>query len=315
MLHAIAAKLAAALLIAAHFIGGPQFGLTLTNISSSTKVSDYPSIQNANNAAIIAGTIAVGTTSVGSITSLPNLTSAASLATVGTITSGALGSGFTTIAVGQGGTGTTTNRYKGIFFGDGSVFRQASSTGLLDFDTATRIFTAANASTTYLSGTNIMASGLVGAASTSPNFPLSIGTVGSNFYVTNAGKVVGLDSTNSFEGRLSPTHSFALGTGTTTTWTASTTGTALSPFALMPFSGSLRQVYCKTDTSFLGVNIQVNGSDISPSYFVASTTAGIIKFTAGNTFTRGQTVAMNVGTTTTASTLKITCTFDLTETP
>ena len=135
------------------------------------------------------------------------------------------------------------------------------------------------------------------------------------FNVSNTGVVTGTDATNNWTGRISPTHSFALTTGTTTTWTASTTATAYSPSIVMPFSGTLKQVYCLTDASFLGVNVQVNGSNATPSYFVASTTAGNVAFTAGNTFSKGQKVLMNVGTTTTASTLSISCTFDLTETP
>lgn len=131
----------------------------------------------------------------------------------------------------------------------------------------------------------------------------------------NNGELVGTDATNNFTGRISPTHSFALTTGTTTTWTASTTGTAYSPFVLAPYSGTLKQAYCATDASFLGVNVQVNGSNATPSYFVASTTVGNVLFTAGNTFTKGQKLLMNVGTTTTASTQSITCNFDVTETP
>lgn len=56
--------------------------------------------------------------------------------------------GGTTVATFQGGTGTTSNRFGGILFADGSVFRQASSTGLLDYDPTAQRFTTKYASTT-----------------------------------------------------------------------------------------------------------------------------------------------------------------------
>ena len=51
----------------------------------------------------------------------------------------------------NGGTGTTTNRFGGLFYGDGSIFRQASSTGLLDYDPTLTRLTVSNASTTRFS--------------------------------------------------------------------------------------------------------------------------------------------------------------------
>lgn len=143
-------------------------------------------------------------------------------------------------------------------------------------------------------------------SSTNSNIPLQ---------VNGFGKTVGNDQVNSFVGVLSPTHRLVLSTGTTTAWTASTTNSAYSPFITAPFSGTVRQVYCLTDASFVGVNIQVNGSNIAPSYFVASTTPGVVPFTSGNTFTRGQKILANFGTTTTATTLEVSCTLDFTETP
>lgn len=134
------------------------------------------------------------------------------------------------------------------------------------------------------------------------------------FYIDSAGKVAAKDTTNNWSGRISPTRSFVLGTGTTTTWTASTTGSAYSPYLVMPFTGTLRQVRCVADAAGLGVNVQVNGSDATPSYFVGSTTVGIISFTAGNTFAAGQKILANFGTTTTSTTKSQSCTFDVTET-
>ena len=82
----------------------------------------------------------------------------------------------------------------------------------------------------------------------------------------------------------------------------------------MPFTGTLRQTRCSTDASFVGVNVTVNASNATPSYFVASTTVGVIGFTAGNTFSAGQVILANFGTTTTSLTKDVTCTFDVTET-
>lgn len=155
----------------------------------------------------------------------------------------------------------------------------------------------------------------LGVASSTPTYRFSVNDTGSDFYINSSGEVVARDTTNGWSGRLSPTHSFVLGTATTTGWTASTTGSAYSPFLAMPFAGTLKQVRCILDASFLGVNVQVNGSNATPSYFVASTTVGVEHFTAGNTFTAGQKIAVNFGTTTTATTAAANCTFDVTETP
>lgn len=129
------------------------------------------------------------------------------------------------------------------------------------------------------------------------------------------GELSGIDATYQYNGRISPTHRMVLSSGTTTSWTASTTNTAFSPFITMPFTGAIKQIYCLTDASFLGVNIKVNGSDASPTYFVASTTPGNIQFTSANTFTKGQSVLANFGTTTTSLSKEISCTVDFIETP
>lgn len=191
----------------------------------------------------------------------------------------------------------------------------AETSGLLTFG---------NASSTQLSSTGssyfATSGGSVGIASTSPAFRFSLNTTGTEFYVDSNGKIVGRDTTNDWDGRLSPTRSFGLQTGTTTTWTASTTGSGYSPHIVMPFAGTLRQARCipkigATDGSFIGVNVKVNGSNATPSYFVASSTVGKISFTSGNTFTAGQVILADFGTTTTATATSISCTFDVTETP
>lgn len=181
---------------------------------------------------------------------------------------------------------------------------------------ASAVPTALATSTLYGDIATFLTTGNVGIGSTTPGFRFSVNTAGSEFYINSSGKVVGYDTANAWNGRLSPTHSFVLGTGTTTGWTASTTvASGYSPFLQMPFAGTLRQVRCATDASFVGVNVQVAGSNVTPSYFVASTTVGTEKFTAGNTFTAGQQILANFGTTTTSGTAQINCTFDMTETP
>ena len=58
---------------------------------------------------------------------------------------------ITPLAIGSGGAATTTSFYGGVLYSDGSAFRQASSTALLQWDPTTQIFTTNNASTTNLS--------------------------------------------------------------------------------------------------------------------------------------------------------------------
>lgn len=174
--------------------------------------------------------------------------------------------------------------------------------------------TSVLATSTIMGGTATFGVGKVGISSTTPAFTLSVNTAGSEFYIDSTGKVVARDTTNSWIGRLSPTRSFILGSGTTTTWTASTTGSAYSPYLVMPFAGTLRQMRCVTDAVGLGVNIQVNGSNATPSYVVGSTTVGTIVFSAGNTFSAGQKILANFGTTTTSTAKSINCTLEVTET-
>ncbi len=155
--------------------------------------------------------------------------------------------------------------------------------------------------------------------SSTPTQPFSVtgnlANIATAFYITTTGEVVGYDAANAWNGRISPTRSFVLGTATTTSWLASTTSSVYSPYLIMPFTGTLRQVRCSLDASFLGVNVVVNGSNAAPSYFVASTTVGVEKFTSANTFTAGQKILVNFGTTTSATTASANCTFDVTETP
>lgn len=168
--------------------------------------------------------------------------------------------------------------------------------------------------------------GLVGIGTTSPWAGLSINavagltpfSVGSTtstvFQINNLGKTIIQDIIHGWSGVVSPTRGLSLQTGTTTTWNATTSG-AYIPQAVAPFGGTIRQIRCNTDQSFLGVNIQIGGVNIAPSYFVASTTVGIINTTGSNTFTEGQVITASFGTTTTALALRASCTIYLTETP
>lgn len=58
---------------------------------------------------------------------------------------------ITPLAIASGGTGTTTSFYGGILFSDGTVYRQASTTALLQWNPTTQVFTTNNASTTQVS--------------------------------------------------------------------------------------------------------------------------------------------------------------------
>lgn len=145
--------------------------------------------------------------------------------------------------------------------------------------------------------------------------PLAIGsTTLTLFQITTLGKTVVQDIINGWQGVVSPTRALGLETGTTTTWTATSSG-AYSPQAVLPFAGTLRRIRCSTDQGFLGVNVKINGTSITPSYLIASSTVGVVPVTANNTFTEGQVITADFGTTTTAATLRASCTLYLTETP
>lgn len=107
----------------------PQlFGTSLTTISSTDNLADFPTTYNTNLTAINAGKIEVGTTSVASITTLGGLTSASALATIGTITSGIWNG--TAIPVLYGGTGTTSPTSNQVMLGNGaSGFKVVSGFG------------------------------------------------------------------------------------------------------------------------------------------------------------------------------------------
>ncbi len=134
----------------------------------------------------------------------------------------------------------------------------------------------------------------------------------SSTVISATGAIYSLDRQNAWTGPLSPTHSLVLQTGTTTGWTA-TTSAPYIPEAVAPFAGTLKQVRCHTDQSFVGVEIQINGSDIAPKYFISSTTVGLIVATGSNTFVAGDRISAKFGTTTSSNTLSVSCTLDATQ--
>lgn len=217
------------------------------------------------------------------------------------------------------GTGTVTSIATTWPITGGTI----TTTGTLSFGgLATSSAISAASGLLYATGVNTLAS----IATSSPfnwtglntfsNASSTQFSAGTNtFYINSAGRVQAKDTTNNWSGVISPTRFFVLGTGTTTTWTASTTNSAYSPFLVMPFAGTLQQVRCQMDSSFLGVNVKIAGIDVAPAYFIASSSVGIIKFTSANTFTAGQKILANFGTTTTATATSTACTFDATETP
>ena len=80
----------------------PKYGATITTIAGSDTISGSRATINTNFSNLNSDKTEVSSTTIGNITSLPNLV------TVGTLTSGSLGSGFTTVTVARGGTGSTT---------------------------------------------------------------------------------------------------------------------------------------------------------------------------------------------------------------
>lgn len=164
--------------------------------------------------------------------------------------------------------------------------------------------------------------GNIGVATTTPWGKVSIKAAGTTtgtsllvtdsadatiFQLLDSGKLTLKDAVNNWTGTQTPTRFPALQTGTTTTWTATSSGPYI-PRIVAPFAGTLRAVRCSTDLSFLGVELQINGADVTPKYFVASTTAGYIAITGSNTFVEGDVLSAKFGTTTTATATTVSCT-------
>lgn len=123
-----------------------------------------------------------------------------------------------------------------------------------------------------------------------------------------------------YSGLVSPFQNLTIPFGTSTaTWTASSSaGVDVAPAIAAPFTGKINRVWCNTN-SFLGVEIDINGSPVTPPYFIASSTVGDELITANNTFTAGNTISAKIGTTTSATVasgvVSGSCTIQTTETP
>lgn len=160
-------------------------------------------------------------------------------------------------------------------------------------------------------------------AATSSVTQLSLGaltmTYSSTTQFTVSNKLYGTDVSTSYTGAISPAHPLWIPWATTTPWTASTTNSvyAMNARVIASFSGTIRRAICVASTtrSFLGIQPYINSTPTTPSYFVASSTKGTITFTGNNTFSTGDIIGMNVGTTTSDSNANSGgCTFLITET-
>lgn len=126
----------------AYWFGGQNLGaLSLTDISSSDTVSNFPTTYTANNTLIESAINTIeGTTTNSTITTLSGLTTAASLSTIGTITTGSWNA--TAIPVNKGGTGTTSPSVWLVLLGNAANgITVASTTG-----TSGQVFTSNGAS-------------------------------------------------------------------------------------------------------------------------------------------------------------------------
>ena len=112
-------------------VGEQMLGTAITTISGSDKMKDFPTTYNANLAALNAGKIEIGTTSLPLITDLDGLTTAGSLATVGTIGTGVWQG--TDVGVAYGGTGVSTLTAYGVLLGNSaSAISTVSGLGTAD---------------------------------------------------------------------------------------------------------------------------------------------------------------------------------------
>lgn len=220
----------------------------------------------------------------------------------------------------NGGTSTSTNvveTFSGNSVGIGSTspFSEFSISTTTQSSGLTKLLTVA--STTGSELFSILGNGRIGIASSTPNYLLSLGNAITSFFVSAAGEIVGYDLAKAWNGRITPTRRLSLSTATTTTWTGTTTG-AYVPSITLPFTGTLRDMYCSASTTaaFLGVAPFIGTTALTPNYAIASTTVGIVSFTANNTFNQGDVLSLYVGTSTAVTANQsVSCTFDLTETP
>jgi hypothetical protein len=126
---------------------------------------------------------------------------------------------------------------------------------------------------------------------------------GSNtFYVDPNGNVTAKEVSTGFTGLVTPRRVLYLPFATSTgTWTAtSSPGVDSAPTLPLPFNGTIKDVRCDINT-FLGINIKISGTNVTPPYFIASSTIGTTTLTGNNTFTNVSYLNIYAGTTTTAT--------------
>ena len=127
-------------------------------------------------------------------------------------------------------------------------------------------------------------------------------TSGTNtFFVNSSGEISGKDVGNGWSGQLTQSKPLWFPWATTSPWTGTTTGAfAVVDTYMAPWNGTIQAITCTASTSrsFLGINVFINHTAITPSYFVASSTVGTTTPSANNAFHQGDTIGMNVGTTT-----------------
>lgn len=211
-----------------------------------------------------------------------------------------------TLPIANGGTNSTSFNTNSVMYFNG--------TSIVSTSTNPFYVSAINATSTTIASQFLYR---VGVASSSPAFPFSVNTALSDFYVTTTGKIVGVDTTNGWDGRITPTRAFVLSAATTTTWTATTSNAYTFASAItVPFAGTLRSVQCTASSTaaFLGIQPLINQTAPTPAYFIASTTRGTIIFSGSNTFAKGDTILMYVGTSTAHVALGVNCMFTATET-
>lgn len=224
----------------------------------------------------------------------------------GTLAQGILGNPFAAATI-------PTALSTSTIFGDTATFLTTGNVGISS-TTPGALFSIGNALT---SGGYYFTTTGFGISSSTPNHPFSVLQGALTFIIKTTGAIIGYDAANGWNGRISPTRSFVLGSATTTTFTATSTG-AYVPSLVMPFTGTLRTAQCQASTtaSFIGTNVQINNTNVVPKYFVSSSTVGTETFTSSNTFSKGDKISVYFGTTTSdTNNIYENCTFNVTESP
>jgi len=213
----------------------------------------------------------------------------------------------TTSYIGVNGVGTSSTAYgagTNRFWNMGTYSTTQTGNGNFYIASST---TAGSFGNNYFT---IDTAGSVGIATSVPSQQFGFNVATTTLFATTT-----MGVRENYTGALSPLRYFGGQTGTTTTWTG-TTSKAYESFSVLPFSGVLRSVTCSATTTgaFLGIKPYINASSPTPSYFVASTTEGVITFTTNNTFVRGDVIGFSAGTTTTdVNAYGVSCTFTATE--